>query len=59
MILMQLSVEGQDGRRICIDVDIDPHSAYPQSLGERVHRAILLLLPQAVPSDPPRIHLVN
>ena len=59
MILMQLSVEGQDGRRICIDVDIDPHSAYPQSLGERVHRAILLLLPQAVPSDPPRIQLVN
>ena len=56
---MQLSVEGQDGRRICIDVDIDPHSAYPQSLGERVRRAILLLLPQAVPSDPPRIQLVN
>ena len=24
MIRMQLSVEGQDGKRICIDVDIDP-----------------------------------
>lgn len=55
MIVMQMSVEGQDGQRICVDVDIDPQSSYPESLAQRVSRAILKLLPHAAPSDPPTI----
>lgn len=55
MILMQMSVEGPDGKRICIDVDIDPQSQYDESLGTRIRKAFLQLLPHAVPSDPPRL----
>ncbi len=55
MIRMQLSVEGQDGKRICIDVDIDPTETYPEPLAVRVSRAILQLLPHAAVADRPAI----
>lgn len=55
MILMQMSVEGPDGRRICMDVDIDPQTQanYEHPLAKRLALAILQLLPHAVPSEPP------
>lgn len=60
MIIMQMSVEGQDGKRLCIDVDIDPNETYEIPLGRRIHVAMLKLLAEAVPSEPPpQITLVN
>lgn len=49
---MQLSVLSQDGQRLCLDVDIDPQSQYEIPLGERIYRAMLLLLPHAAPTEP-------
>jgi hypothetical protein len=55
MILMQMSVEGQDGKRLCVDVDIDPNSEYDLSLGARIAKAVQQLLPHAAPSEPPSL----
>jgi hypothetical protein len=60
MITMTCSVVDSRGRKLCIDVDIDPGGTHVQPLGLRMQIAIKQLLDGLVESnEKPIIHMGN